>query len=110
MNSIQIDLGFILHIILGSIFAIFFFVYHWFAYDALFVSGIECRASAYPLWVSTLVIIIIQLAAIPLGVLCLIIFRMLTKFQDLLPENEPTKTDNVEKSETTNEFETVIEL
>lgn len=91
IRGLQIDIGFILHIVIGVIFALFFFCYHWFAYDALFVNGSSCQTTTPALWIATLVIIVMQIAAIPLGIVAIIIYRKLNKFLESIPDDTRTE-------------------
>jgi hypothetical protein len=93
-HKIQFDLGFSLHIVVGIVFGLFFFIYHWFAYTALFGSSSTCMTDAGPLWIATFVIVVIQICAIPCGGLFVALLWMMDKFEKKLPDknetNQPT--------------------
>lgn len=79
LNVIQIDIGFVVHIVAGIILGGFFLIYHWFAYDGLFGSH-GCVRDAT--WGVTLAIIVCQLAAIPGTMVFAFIYRTLDKFSE----------------------------
>lgn len=85
LRNSQLDLGSILYVVIAVIFALFFFIYHWFAYDALFSRGLSCMTAAPGLWISTLVIIVIQLASIPCSFLLIALYRMLSNIAESIP-------------------------
>ena len=82
----QLDIGSLFYVFVAIIFAGFFFIYHWFAYDALFSRGLSCMTAAPGLWISTLVIIVMQLASIPCSILLIILYRMLSKIAEDAPQ------------------------
>jgi hypothetical protein len=88
-SRINVDLGFVFYIVVGALFAMFFVIYHWFAYDGLFTKNSTCYSSAAPLWIVTFTIVILQLVSVPSIILFITIGWALQKFMKLLPEDDP---------------------
>lgn len=84
----QLDIGSLFYVFVAIVFAAFFFIYHWFAYDALFSRGSSCMTAAPGLWISTLVIIVMQLASIPCSILLIVLYRMLSTITESIPAEQ----------------------
>ena len=88
-KCLKINLGIFFNTISPNVFFCFFFIYHWFVYDALFSKNVDitCLTDEFFLWATTFTIVIIQLTCIIFYITSVLILNALDRFYKSLPDN-----------------------